>query len=322
MNWPRAALFTVSSLFGAVSCAPGSAEVAQSDIAAAQPPGTVNGQTELILLGTGGGPELWADRAGIASLVIVNGKHYLVDAGEGVSRQLVRAGLKAPDVDVVILTHLHDDHTAGLAGLMTLAYSLRAQAMKIIGPPRTEALVDATIASLAANAEIRKAENNLSTTPEGVFSTMDVDPGLIYSDESLRVFAVENTHYTVRGRVPQDPLARRNKSYSLRFETPDKVIAFTGDTGPSEAVQALADGADILVAEMVTESDLRKLPPAIAALVRLGHLSPAQVGELAVNANVATVVLSHIGIVSPSDLAEIRAQFSGRIVHGEDLSRF
>ena len=39
------------------------------------------------------------------------------------------------------------------------------------------------------------------------------------------------------------------KSYSYRFEIPDRVFVFTGDTSPSDAVAELAQGADLLVTE-------------------------------------------------------------------------
>jgi ribonuclease BN (tRNA processing enzyme) len=41
------------------------------------------------------------------------------------------------------------------------------------------------------------------------------------------------------------PASASEKSYSYRFETPDRVIVFTGDTGPSDAVTELARGADL-----------------------------------------------------------------------------
>src|SRR3546814_9055168 len=68
--------------------------------------------------------------------------------------------------------------------------------------------------------------------------------GLVYSDGRVKVFAAENTHY-------QTFNAGRDKSFSYRFETPGRVIVFSGDTGPSEALTELARGADILVSEVI-----------------------------------------------------------------------
>src|SRR3546814_19231575 len=72
--------------------------------------------------------------------------------------------------------------------------------------------------------------------------------GLVYSDGRVKVFAAENTHY-------QTFNAGRDKSFSYRFETPGRVIVFSGDTGPSEALTELARGADILVSEVIANED-------------------------------------------------------------------
>jgi ribonuclease BN (tRNA processing enzyme) len=72
----------------------------------------------LITLGTEGGPVPHGKRSGIATLLQVNGKSYLFDAGNGVTRQLVGAGVKLIEVQKIFLTHLHDDHCSGLAAFV------------------------------------------------------------------------------------------------------------------------------------------------------------------------------------------------------------
>jgi ribonuclease BN (tRNA processing enzyme) len=273
-------------------------------------------QTRLTLLGTASGPFGNAERAGVASLVTVSGQHYLVDAGDSVVRQLARAGVSEIDVSTVFLTHLHDDHTAGLPALMSFAYTRRAKSLQIFGPPRTKALVDAAISFLATNAEIRMLEQHPHLAdPSSVISGQSMGTGLVYSNDLITVHAVENTHF----RLDKDSQAARNKSYAYRFETPDKVIVFTGDTGPSKAVAKLAIHADILVAEMVSEKAIREVPPDVLAHMLEEHLTPSEVGKLAAEAQVGTLVLSHIRHVSEKDVAEIRRHFDGEIVVGSDL---
>jgi len=143
-------------------------------------------------------------------------------------------------------------------------------------------------------------------------------PGLICSDRNVRVIAAENSHF----HLPPDSPAARNKSYALRFEAAGKVVVFTGDTGPSEAVTRLAKGADILVSEMASPADQKNLPPRLQLHVEQEHLSPAAVGEMAERAGVGTLVLSHLKSVTPQDLAEVRRRFTGKVVAGEDLQRF
>src|SRR5947209_19455607 len=78
----------------------------------------------VVLLGTGT-PIPDPERRGPALAVIVNGASYLVDAGPGVVRRAVAAAirdsmpaLRAPNLRYVFLTHLHSDHTLGLADVM------------------------------------------------------------------------------------------------------------------------------------------------------------------------------------------------------------
>src|SRR5262245_2248114 len=81
-----------------------------------------NGGTRLITLGTASGPIPRAGRAQSSNLLIVNGTLYVVDAGDGVARRLAKAKIDVRDISTVFITHLHDDHTAGLGTLMSSAW--------------------------------------------------------------------------------------------------------------------------------------------------------------------------------------------------------
>jgi len=287
--------------------------------AAAQSPAPLQAVAplEVVILGTGGGPGGQLGREGMASLLSVAGAHYLIDAGDGVSGQLARAHLSERDVSVVFFTHLHDDHTSGLPGLMSFDFTRKGPGFQIIGPPGTQRMVSGALAFLQLNTEIRMADDT-HTLPDQMFVARDVQPGLIYADRNVRVIAAENSHF----HLPPDSPTARNKSYALRFEAAGKVVVFTGDTGPSEAVTKLARGADILVAEMASPADQKNLPPKLQQHVEQEHLSPAAVGEMAERAGVGMLVLSHLKSVTPQDLAEVRRHFTGKVVAGEDLQRF
>src|SRR6266446_3338249 len=102
--------------------------------------------TRLITLGTVAGPPPRAHRAQSANLLIVNGALYVVDAGDGAARRLAKAGVNVRDVGTIFLTHHHDDHTAGLGTLMSLAWdNQRTRPVNVYGPPRTEDLVKAAV---------------------------------------------------------------------------------------------------------------------------------------------------------------------------------
>src|SRR5262245_65954468 len=81
--------------------------------------------TRLITLGTTAGPPPRAHRAQSSNLLIVNGTLYVVDAGDGVARRIVKAGFNVRAVGTVFITHHHDDHTAGRGTLMSTAWENR-----------------------------------------------------------------------------------------------------------------------------------------------------------------------------------------------------
>lgn len=272
-------------------------------------------QTRLILLGTGGGPGGRIDRSGIATLLEVNGQRYLVDAGGGVSRQLAMAGLSERDIPLVFLTHLHDDHYAGLLSLASFAYSTRGKAMVLIGPAGTARLAMALGQVMAVNARIREAESGSLRPVIAFLSARDVTAGAVFKDDAIAVTALANTHYALlnRAEVPDA------QSLSYRFAIGGKSVVFTGDTGPSADLAQFAKGADVLVAEMATPSDRAMVPPQVRRHMDVEHLSPAQVGDLAREAAVGKLVLSHVGTVTEQDLAEVRAHYAGPVVLGQDL---
>jgi ribonuclease BN (tRNA processing enzyme) len=279
-----------------------------------QTPGDVGNPratSTLTLLGTAGGPFGHPTRAGIASLLTVNDTNYLVDAGEAVVHQIARSG--AGSISVVFLTHLHNDHTAGLFSLMSLGRGN----LTIFGPPRTSAFVNALNEALAFNAEIRDAEliqgTNANVAPRQI-AGKDIVSGVVYMDQNVTVEAIENTHFHITGSP-----ANRNKSYSFKVRTPDRVFVFTGDTGWSDELVRFAAGADVLLSEMVSPTELGPNPN---YHMTDEHLSPTQVGRLAAAAKVKMVIASHVRPSLAGDLAEIRRQFSGAAVIGEDLMKF
>jgi ribonuclease BN (tRNA processing enzyme) len=270
------------------------------------------------LLGTAGGPMGMSDRAGISSLVSAGGKHYLVDAGDGVTRQLAAVALTGHDVGAVFLTHLHDDHTAGLPGLASFYYTTRGESMTVLGPPGTRALVDGLVAFLQPNADIRNVENKLKHEPRDVISAREIGPGPVFSDETVRVTAADNTHYVVSAEAFEG----KQRTYALRFDVGDASIVLTGDTGISEDVTAMAEGADIVVAEMASFNDIESVPPFVREHMVREHMSPAQVGQLAAEVDAGRLVLSHVRDVSPADIDEISRHYDGPVAAGQDLDRF
>lgn len=298
-------------------------------------------RTRLITLGTGAGPTVRKLRAQPANLLVVDGRPYLIDAGEGMIRQLAWAGYQPSQVEKIFITHLHFDHTADLASFMAFDWTnRRSTAVDIYGPPGTKALTKAGLAYFAIPETIFSHELPPGPPMASLFRPHDLDvtgPKLVFQDDKVRVFAVENSHYATMKLVPQ-PYGTP-KSYAYRFETPDRVVVFTGDSGPSPALVELAKGADVLVSEVIDIDETVSLikrswhapEAALQPLVehmRREHLAPEEVGKLATEAGVKMVVLTHQapGLDEDVDasalLRGVREHFSGAVVPARDLDQF
>src|SRR5690349_21163348 len=89
-------------------------------IVVAQPVAKANAPigTRILLLGTAGGPPLHEARSEPATLLIVDGRHYLIDCGMGTMQRLLAAHVPSQGIRTIFFTHLHADHALGLADLL------------------------------------------------------------------------------------------------------------------------------------------------------------------------------------------------------------
>jgi ribonuclease BN (tRNA processing enzyme) len=293
-------------------------------------------KTTLITLGTQGGPLRSKTRSQPANVLIVNDEPYIIDAGNGVARQLAMAGVPLGRVGQIFITHNHDDHNADLGTMMGLAWTLgRSAPITVHGPTGTRDMMDGFLKYFAANRDIRLSDfpDFYKTMPEQLFNVHEIQgPGLIYKDVNVQVEAIENCHF----HFPGSP-ASNARSYALRFKTADRTIVFSGDTGPCEAMVNFAMGADILVHEVINldlyEAVLKTRPFSpeqrqnVLRHMKEDHATPDEVGKLAASAKVGMVVLSHIipGDANDPDNAYsdgVAAHYSGNIVVARDLMRF
>ena len=293
--------------------------------------------TRLITLGTVAGPPPRANRAQFSNLLIVNGTLYVVDAGDGVTRRIAQAGFNVRDVGTVFLTHHHDDHTAGLGTLMSAAWdNQRVKPINVYGPPKTEDLVRAAVQYFNISAEIRIADGGRTIPIDQLFFGHDVSPGVVYHDGNIKVTAIENTHFAFH----KGPAAGKHKSYSYRFDTPDRVIVFTSDTGPFDGFAEFAKDADVLVAEansieqrmqdLIRSGQWNVMTPEEQTRIKQqmseGHLSTDDVGQIAQRADVKTVILSHLTWKADDDYStwveEVKKHFSGSVLIAKDLKEF
>ena len=297
-------------------------------------------RTKVITLGTRAGPTISKDRAQASNLLVVGESLYLIDAGAGVTRRILESGHQHSKISKIFITHLHDDHTAGLATLLdTAILTRRGQTTDIYGSGATS-LLNGVKDFLKPNLEIREAQTGPSVKALENLKAHEIDEGTVYEDDKVKVTAVQNTHFNF---AKNSPLNQKYKSYSYRFQTPDRIVVFSGDTGPSEALTLLASGADLLVTESHRPSD-EMMAKYKESLKRDGvltereksnmfhmvkeHISPEEVGIMAAKAKVKELVVTHI-VLEVDDIVgqqrfidDIRKNYKGPLTIAKDLSEF
>lgn len=277
-------------------------------------------RTRLILLGTAGGPSPKRSASGPSQVIVVDGVAYVVDCGDGVARQLRLAGLSPTAVRHIFITHHHSDHNADYGNLMLLAWAagLRTR-VDAWGPPPLERMTQLFLEMNQVDIDVRiKDEGRVPLAPL-VHAHERLEGGEVMRDAMVRVTSALVPHPEV------------TPAFAYRFDTPDRSIVISGDTAKSDALIALARGADVLVHEALYVPAVDRLVASIPNAATLkkhiidSHTSAEDAGRVAQAAGVKTLVLSHF---VPADDASItddmwadaaRAHFEGRVVVGKDL---
>jgi ribonuclease BN (tRNA processing enzyme) len=275
--------------------------------------------TRLVLLGTGGGPTPKRLRSAPAQAIVVRDRTYIVDCGDGVARQLALAGIPLPSIRSVFITHQHSDHNADYGNLLMFAWiaGLRGP-IDTYGPPPLERMTRLFLEMNAYDLEIRQKDEGRPPLAPSIRARELTADGPVIDDGTVKVTAALNRH------PPVTP------SFGYRFDTRERSIVISGDTNVSENLIRLARGADVLVHEVMhvpsIDRVLKSDPDATSLREHLlaSHTTTDDVGRVAAEAKVGTLVLSHF---VPGDLdlpeaewtAAARSHFKGRIVVGADL---
>lgn len=288
---------------------------------------------QFITLGTHGGPVSDRNRSQPSNALVVGQAVYLVDAGDGTVQQLARAGYSLAAVRGVFISHIHIDHTGGLFAVLGLRHQMGvASKLTVYGPPGIKAMVEGLIAAIEPEARSGYGVPGEDyVAPEGTIEAVELPDGAKLDINGFKVTAVENTHYSF---AAGSDMARRFGSLSLRFDMPDRSIVYTGDTGPSEAVEKLASGADLLFAELIDPKFIATFPTTQKRSREMHehltdhHINPDQVGQMAAKAKVKRVVVTHLVAGRNPDVdtapyvAGVKKWFSGPVEIADDLDRY
>ena len=278
-------------------------------------------KTRIVLLGTKGGPRVGeAGRSNPSTLLMINDVPYVVDCGYGVSKQLISVGVALNRVRYIFITHHHSDHNLELGPLFYNAWitglPVRVDAY---GPPGLTQMTRDFFNYLKFDIDTR-IDDEGRADPRTLITPHEFDkPGVVLTNDDVKVTTCLVRHPPIK------------QSYAYRFDAKDRSVVISGDTAYAPELAEFAKGADVLVHEVMylpgIEALLKRLPNAkrLREHLMAAHTLPEDVGKIAAQAGVKTLVLSHF---VPGDDASItderwsegaRKYFKGQIIVGKDL---
>ena len=277
-------------------------------------------RTRLILLGTGGGPRPRVDRVASAQVILVDDFAYVIDCGDGVSRQLVAAGVPLTQLRHILVTHNHSDHNLDYGNLIYSAWVVGLdRRIDTWGPPPLEKMTRLFLEMNAYDIDVRIADERKLPLVPLVHAHEITKGGTLFNETGVNVTSALVTH----------PLVE--PAFAYRFDTPDRSIVISGDTAPSDNLIQLAKGADVLVHEAMYLPAIDRLvartpnAPRLKEHILASHTTAEDAGRVAQAAGVKLLVLSHLvpaddrTITNEMWIRAARMHFRGRIIVGRDL---
>ncbi len=274
-------------------------------------------RTQVVILGSGtpvADPERW----GPAVAVVVNDRAYLVDCGPGVVRRAAAAvekdgiaALKAPNLDIVFVTHLHSDHTLGYPDLIFSPWVLgRTAPLEAYGPHGLKKMTANIEKAWQEDIRVRRAGLEQANATGYKVNVHEIAPGIVYRDENVTVTAFPVKHGIWK------------EAYGYKFETKDRKIVLSGDTAPTDEVVKACDGCDVLLHEVYNPHGNELNDRHWKEYFRTFHTSPAELGDIARRAHPKLLVTYHQvleGLPEEDLMEQIKKEYSGEWVSGQDL---
>lgn len=280
----------------------------------------------IILLGTKGGPRVGEvtpqnpGRSNPSTLVLINDVPYVVDCGYGVSRQLLAAGVPLNTLRYIFITHHHSDHNLEYGALLYNAWVTgRPIRVDAYGPTGLEKMTRDFFDYQKLDIDTRIPDEGRSDPRQMVAAHDMKSPGVVLENDDVRISTCLVRHPPIK------------QAYAYRFDGRDRSVVISGDTTYAPELAEFAKGADVLVHEVMylpaVEALTRRLPNARRLREHLlaSHTLPLDVGRIAAQAGVKTVVLTHFvpgddpSINDAEWAKEVGTHFKGRIIVGKDL---
>lgn len=271
----------------------------------------------LVVLGSGG-PAAFG-RASTSYLVLIDGvARILVDAGGGAFTRLGESQITLADLDTLLLTHLHIDHTAEVPSILKARVVMHRGALhfSVFGPegrgifPSTSQFIHLLFEEQGAFAYL-KTFGGTTVTLSARDLSLDLAsmPYEIFSRDEIIVRTVATHH----GDAPAN---------AYRIDYRGASLVFAGDLDPSALsdLSQLAHGADVLIVSC-TVLDPPGSPPPLYGL----HTPPQQIGQVAAATGVKKLVLSHLAPVIEQAqiqvMQSLQRSYAGEVLFATDLMR-
>lgn len=270
----------------------------------------------LQVLGSGG-PELDDGRASSGYVIWLNGKaRILIDMGAGSLLHFEQSGASLNDLDVILMSHFHVDHSNDLPALIKASFFTdRQRDLPLYGPTGNRLMPSATgfVQKLFGSAGAFKyLSSYLDGSDTYRLLAHDVEASgkaaqLVMAGPPYRITAVPVHH----GPIP---------ALAWRVEVGEKSLVFSGDmNNDNDTLTSLASGADLLVAH-------HAIPEGTTGVARNLHMPPSVIGQIAEQAKVRQLVLSHrmrrtLGQEQTST-SFIRRAYMGQLNYADDMQCF
>jgi ribonuclease BN (tRNA processing enzyme) len=294
--------------------------------------GIANAEQTLTATIIGSGSPLYDEKRASASVLISNGEtNILVDMGNGTQANLNKLGLASRDISSLIFTHHHLDHNEEFVPLFIGALMGRND-FTIVGPPNTTKLAEVNLDLYQEDIEYRldKTQRTLDDRKQA-FTVTDIKGGESFKVGAIKVSTLEVPH-TIH-------------TIAYRFDYNNQSIVVTGDLTYSENLSALAKDADFMIIDsggMVmsdgrqnqrkggskqgnqqTNSTRKNSGENSGQKGKVkAHLNLQDSSAIAAKSQVKNIVYTHFvpgTIDTQASLKEIRKNYSGNVIFGEDL---